>query len=63
MDGDTLTYSITAGNNDGLFAMDSSSGAITVDKALDHETASYAQFDREGSRCGLVRHGNGDGDM
>ena len=26
------TYSITAGNNDGLFAMDSSSGAITVDK-------------------------------
>ena len=39
MDDDTLTYSITAGNNDGLFAMDSSSGAITVDKALDHETA------------------------
>ncbi|MDP7219113.1 MAG: DUF5011 domain-containing protein, partial [Arenicellales bacterium] len=38
MDGDTLTYSITAGNDDGLFAIDSSSGAITVAAALDHET-------------------------
>ena len=38
-DGDLLTYTITAGNNAGLFAINSSSGKITVAKALDYETA------------------------
>ncbi|MCS5573919.1 MAG: cadherin repeat domain-containing protein, partial [Pseudomonadales bacterium] len=38
-DGDTLAYTITAGNNAGLFAVNSSSGKITVAKALDYETA------------------------
>ena len=40
VDGDTLAYSITAGNDEGLFAINASSGAITVAGALDHETAS-----------------------
>ena len=35
---DTVTYSITAGNDDGHFALDVSTGAITVAAALDHET-------------------------
>ena len=39
-DGDTLAYTITAGNSGGLFAINSSSGAITVAATLDHETAS-----------------------
>ena len=40
---DTVTYAITAGNGDGKFAMDESTGAITVAGALDHEaTASYS---------------------
>ena len=39
---DTVTYSITEGNDDGHFALDVSTGAITVEAALDHETtASY----------------------
>ena len=38
VDDDTLAYSITAGNDDDLFAINSSSGAITVKAALDHET-------------------------
>ena len=33
-DGDTLTYSITAGNDSGLFAINSSSGEITLAAAL-----------------------------
>ncbi|MDP7358102.1 MAG: cadherin domain-containing protein, partial [Pseudomonadales bacterium] len=37
-DGDTLAYTITAGNDSGLFAINSSSGKITVKAALDHET-------------------------
>jgi hypothetical protein len=39
--GDTLAYSITAGNSDGIFAIDSATGQITVaDNAkLDYETA------------------------
>ena len=42
VDNDTLTYSMTAGNADGKFAV-SSSGAITVAAALDHEaTSSYS---------------------
>ena len=42
-DDDGLTYSIETGNGDGKFAMDGSSGAITVAGALDHAaTASYA---------------------
>ena len=41
-DDDGLTYSIESGNGDGKFAMDGSSGAITVAGALDHAaTASY----------------------
>ena len=39
---DTVAYSITEGNDDGKFAIDGSTGAITVAAALDHETtASY----------------------
>ena len=39
---DTVTYSITAGNDDGKFAIDGSGGGITVAAALDYETtASY----------------------
>ena len=39
--GDTLTYAITAGNDDGIFAIDSSTGKITVADGtkLDYETA------------------------
>ena len=37
-DSDGITYSITAGNGDGKFAIDGSSGAITTAGALDHET-------------------------
>ena len=41
-DGDTVTYSITDGNGDGHFALDGSTGAITVAAELDYETtASY----------------------
>ena len=39
----TVTYAITAGNDAGAFAIDASTGAITVDDALDYETTtSYA---------------------
>ena len=39
---DTVTYSVTAGNGAGAFAIDSASGAITVAGSLDRETtASY----------------------
>ena len=37
-EGDTLTYSITGGNEDGNFAIDASTGTITVAVALDFET-------------------------
>ena len=37
-DGDPLTYSISAGNSAGLFAIDSSSGVITTAGSLDYET-------------------------
>ena len=37
-EGDTVTYSITAGNGDGHFAIDGSSGAISVAGTLDYET-------------------------
>ena len=38
-----VSYAITAGNDAGAFAIDASSGAITVDDALDYETTtSYA---------------------
>ena len=36
--GDTLTYSISDGNADGLFAIDSNTGAITLVGAVDFET-------------------------
>ena len=35
---DDLTYSITAGNEEGKFEIDEDSGAVTVAGALDHET-------------------------
>ena len=40
-DGDSLTYSITAGNGDGIFAIDESTGEITLADStqLDFETA------------------------
>ena len=37
--GDTVTYAITAGNDPGKFAIDSSTGAITVVGALNYEAA------------------------
>ena len=37
-DGDTVTYAITAGNAAGAFAIDSTSGAVTVAAARDDET-------------------------
>ena len=39
-DSDTVSYAITVGNGDGKFALDGSTGAITVAGTLDHETAS-----------------------
>ncbi|MCP3670956.1 MAG: cadherin repeat domain-containing protein, partial [Gammaproteobacteria bacterium] len=39
-DGDPLDWTITAGNDAGDFAIDSSTGAITVAQALDYETTS-----------------------
>ena len=40
---DTVTYTITAGNDDGKFAIGASTGSITVAGELDHETeSSYA---------------------
>ena len=41
-DGSAVTYAITAGNDAGHFALDASTGALTVAVALDYETtASY----------------------
>ncbi len=41
-DNDGITYTIEAGNGDGVFAIDGGSGAITTAGTLDHETdASY----------------------
>ena len=37
--GDTLRYSITSGNDDGLFSINANSGQITLIGALDYETA------------------------
>ena len=43
LDGGPLTYALTAGNTGGVFALDASSGMLTVAGALDHATtASYA---------------------
>ena len=42
-DEDTLTYSVTAGNNGGKFPVNGSTGAITVDAGLDYEdTPAYS---------------------
>ena len=38
-DGDTVSYSLTAGNGDGAFSVDGSSGSIAVAVPLDYETA------------------------
>ena len=37
-EGDTVSYAITGGNEDGTFAIDTSAGEITVEGALDYET-------------------------
>ena len=37
-EGDTLSYTITSGNDDGKFMIDEETGAITVAASLDHET-------------------------
>ena len=43
LDGGPLTYALTAGNAAGAFALDTTSGTLTVAGALDYETtASYA---------------------
>ena len=39
-EGDTVTYSIASGNEAGRFAIDGSSGRITLAGTLDHDTAS-----------------------
>ncbi len=39
-EGDSVTYSITAGNDEGKFSIDSSGGSITVAASLDYETVS-----------------------
>ena len=53
---DILTYSITEGNEDGKFAIDGSTGAITVAVALDYETTSEYTLTVE------VSDGNGGSD-
>ena len=53
---DNLTYSITEGNEDGNFAIDGSTGAITVAVALDYETTSEYTLTVE------VSDGNGGSD-
>ncbi len=55
-EGDTLTYSITGGNEDGNFAIDAGAGAITVAVALDYETTSEYTLTVE------VSDGNGGSD-
>ena len=40
-DNDSLTYRITEGNDDGLFAIGAGTGAITVAGALDHATGAF----------------------
>lgn len=39
-DGDTITYSITSGNTNEMFSINASTGAIKVNKPLDHEDTS-----------------------
>lgn len=51
--GDTLTYSIESGNTGNAFAIDSSTGAITIAGTLDYETTSGYSFTVE------VDDGNG----
>ena len=48
-DGDTVSYSITAGNADGKFTVNSGTGAITVAGALDYETVSVYTLTVEAS--------------
>ena len=58
--GDVVTYVITLGNDDDVFAMGSSSGEITVAGALDHESVpSYsltveASTERSGTTTAMV---------
>ena len=62
---DTVTYAITAGNDAGLFAIDTGTGAITVAGTLDHETTSSYTLTVQASDGhaddGSDRHDHGDG--
>ena len=55
-DGDTVSYSITSGNEDGKFGIDDSTGAITVSGTLDYSTTkSYTLIVKAGvERRGAV---------
>ena len=48
-EGDTVSYSITAGNGDGKFMIDGVTGEITVNAALDYETTVEYGLTVEGS--------------
>ena len=47
--GDTVSYSIATGNDDGKFAIDAGTGAITVAGALDPDTTAYYALTVEAS--------------
>ena len=48
-EGDTVSYSITAGNGDGKFMIDGGTGEITVNAALDYETTDEYRLTVEAS--------------
>ena len=48
-EGDTVSYSITAGNGDGKFMIDGATGEITVNAALDYETTDEYRLTVEAS--------------
>jgi len=51
-EGGAVTYAITAGNDAGLVALDSGTGALTVAKALDHETTASLSLTVQASSGG-----------
>ena len=58
--GDVLTYSIIAGNDAGLFGIDSATGALHLAGTLDYETAtSHTHHHSGGGQRGPHRHRNG----
>ena len=64
--GETVTYSITEGNEDGRFAIDDDAGGITLAAALDHETTDEYTLtveadDGNGATCRGYCNGDGDG--